>query len=101
MNKQHCCGQSLTLVLRPMQHDVTAYQDVPLHLRDSRGLPATPLDRLPLEYHKYITIGEIIGWSVENVKVYTCPTCHASLPSGVAHDAKDLAEYLKESGIQT
>jgi len=101
MSVQHCCGQSLTLVLRPMQHDVTAYQDVPLHLRDSRGLPATPLDRLPLEYHKYITIGEIIGWSVENVKVYTCPTCHASLPSGVTHDAKDLAEYLKESGIQT
>ena len=100
MSVQHCCGQSLTLVLRPSRCDVTGYDDVPPHLRDSRGLPTVSLAALPLQYHTYITVGQIVGWQVENVTVYTCPGCGATLLHGLANDREVLAEMLKESGIQ-
>jgi len=89
----HTCGQVLTLVLRPYQHDVTGFQDVPSHMR---GLP---LERVPKEYHVYVKTGDIIGWMRENEQVYTCPTCHASLPSGMAYTEKDLNLYLDECNL--
>lgn len=95
MEVHHVCGYPLQLLLQPIQYDVTSYGDVPSHFSNSNGTPRVSFDNLPLEYHKFVKVGEIPHWFADQREVSACPACHTLLPHSPIGGIEDVAMCLQ------